>query len=191
MENPIYISQEEAIALFSDPKKVNGATFIRIDTCTEPKLTKRLKDANGEYVRGEDGKIAQNPHAGNVKKFNIGSNVMVFQNKNGSSYENMTRKRMAESGVNPDDFQLQEHAWANRVPNTPILYKKKDPSSKYLEVIFIKSGEVSYKLNGEAIDKKDIIGLAPKPDQLVPIRAYAWDSIISFKLDKQDYIVTK
>lgn len=171
---PIYVSKEEAIALFCDPKKVNGSTFIGIDTVTTPTL--------------KGGK--KNEMQGRVRKFNIGSNVMVFQNKTGSSYENMTKKRMAEAGLNPDTFQLQPHAWGDRVPNTPIIEKRSDRSCKYLEVIFIKSGEISYKLDGEPIAKEDIVGLKPRPEQLVPIRAYSWDSIVSFRLDKQGYIVT-
>ena len=178
---PIYVSQEEAIAIFCDPKQVNGSTFIRIDTVTIPKLSGGKK----------------NPMQGNVRKFNIGSNVQVFQNKNGSSYANAVEKRMAKEGIDPDTWTVQPHVWGERIPNTPILVKRSDTSCKYLECIFIKSGEVSYKLNGQPIAKGDIEGLQEKQEsnqggqeEKVIIRAYAWDSIVSFRLNKQDYIVT-
>ena len=191
MENIIKVSIAEAIALFSDPKKVNGGTFVGIDCVTIEKLNKTIKNEDGTFAKGEDGKRLQNPHFGQVKKLNFGSQVMVFQNKNSSSYENMTKKRMAAAGVNPDNFELQPHVWADRITNTPIIEKRSDRTCKYLEVIFMKSGETSFELNGKAIDKKDIIGRKPKSEGLVPIRAYAMESIVSFRLDKQSYIIYK
>ena len=182
---PIHISREEAIELFCDGSKVNGATFIGIDTVTEPKMNKTIK---GE--KGADGKALLNPHFGNVRKYNIGSSVMVFQNKNTNSYENATRKRMAERGMNPDTFELGEHVWGKRIPNTPILVKKSDETCKYLEVIFIKAGTVTYKFNGKAIEKSEVLGMPEREDGLVEICAYSWDSIVGFRLDKQSYIVT-
>ncbi len=182
---PIHISRAEAIELFCDGSKVNGATFVGIDCVTTEKVNKTIKGQ-----KGEDGKALLNPHFGNVRKYNIGSQVMVFQNKNTNAYENMTKKRMAEAGIDPDNFQLGEHVWGKRIPNTPILVKKSDETCKYLEVIFIKSGEISYKFNGEAIAKDDIIGRPNREQGIVPIRAYSWDSIVGFRLDKQSYIVT-
>lgn len=174
---PIFVTQAEAIALFSDPKQVNGNTIISIDTCSVPKLT--------------GGK--SNPMQGKVQKLNIGSNVMVFQNKTGSSYANKVRRHMEAEGINPDNFQLQPRVWGERIPNTPIIEHK---GKYYLEVIFNKSGEVSYKLDGKAIKKEDIEGLKPSTsgeqggqEKKVIIRSFSWDSIISFRLNKQSYIV--
>jgi hypothetical protein len=182
---PIHISREEAIELFCDGSKVNGATFVGIDCVTTEKVNKTIKGQ-----KGEGGKALLNPHFGNVRKYNIGSQVMVFQNKNTNAYENMTKKRMAEAGIDPYNFELGEHAWGKRIPNTPILVKKSDETCKYLEVIFIKSGEISYNFNGEAIAKDGIIGRPNREQGIVPIRAYSWDSIVGFRLDKQSYIVT-
>ncbi len=181
-DKPIFISQAEAIALFSDPSKVNGGTFVSIDCVTIPKLS--------------GGKA--NPMQGNVRKFNIGSQVMVFQNKNGSSYEAKVKRHMASEGLDPDNFVLSPRTWGERIPNTPNIHHNKDGQDKYyLEVIFMKSGAVSYKLNGQAIDKSEVQGLDKKEEsqqggqeKKVIIRTYGWDSIISFRLDKQSYIVT-
>lgn len=130
--------------------KVNGATIISLDTITVPKL--------------KGGK--NNPHRDLVAKIMTGSSVMVFQNKNSSGYDNMVRRRLVAEGKNPESFVLGPRSWGTRLPNTPIVHhiNKDGEENFYLEVIFLKPGEVKYQLNGVDIAKEDIIGLDDKDE---------------------------
>lgn len=126
-------------------EKVNGATFLSIDTSTIPTLTGGKK----------------NPMQGRITKVMVGSNVMVFQNKNTNAYENMVHRRLAQEGKDPASFELGERAWGVREHGTPFVTHK---GELYLEVIFLKAGEVSYYLDGQPIDKNQIIGLSEKEE---------------------------
>ena len=119
---------------------VNGASFISIDTETDPRL--------------KGGK--SNPHKGAVKKVMVGASVMVFQNKNSSGYDNMVKRRLEKEGKNADSFTLSPRTWGTRIPETPFIEHN---GKYYLEVIFLHSGDVHYELNGEVIDKADVEGL--------------------------------
>jgi hypothetical protein len=124
---------------------VNGATFISIDTSTVVPL-------NGGQ---------SNPMLGRVRKIQIGSNVMVFQNKNINGYEAMVRRRLENEGKSPDSFTLSPRAWGVRRKGSPFV----DHNGKlYLEVIFLKAGKVEYALDGYPIDKDNIVGLKATPN---------------------------
>ena len=170
------ITKNELSAIFRSGI-VNGATFIGIDTLTVPTLT------------GGKG----NPHQGRVLKMNVGSNVMVFQNKNASAYGAMVERRLKAEGKDPASFQLGERKWGVRVEGTPIIEHK---GEEYLEVIFLKAGTVSYTLDHELTEKSKIIGLEAKEegeqgglDNKVIIRTYKMASIVRITLDKETYLI--
>jgi len=121
-------------------ENVNGATFIAIDTITEPKL--------------KGGK--RNPFQGRVRKVMMGASVMVFQNKKSHGYDNMVKRRLVKEGKNPESFNLSPRAWGVRLSNTPIVEHK---GQHYLEVIFLKSGEVHYEVDGVKTEPANIDGL--------------------------------
>ena len=155
-------------------KKVNGATFISIDSSTEPRLTGGKK----------------NPHIGRVRKVTEGASVMVFQNKTTNAYENMVNKRLGKEGKST--FTLSPRTWGTRVPNLPFVEHK---GSHYMEVIFLSSGDTTYTLDGVPTPATDIIGLAPKPDEAaqgglndkVIIRTFKVANINKITIDKETH----
>ena len=170
------ISKTELIAIFKSGV-VNGATFIGLDTITEPTLT--------------GGK--SNPHKGRVLKIVEGSNVMVFQNKNVNGYKNMVQRRLQSEGKNPQTFELKPRTWGVRIDGTPLVEHK---GQHYLEVIFLKAGETSYRLDHKPVQKSAIQGLPERKDggqggleNLVIIRSYKLDSLVRVTLDKEVYLI--
>lgn len=156
-------------------QQVNGASFIAIDTCTEPVL------------RGG----RANPMLGRIRKITIGNVVMVFQNKHTNAYDNMVKKRLEQEGKDPASFVLSARSWGTRVPNAPIVEHK---GEQYLEVIFLKPGAVSYELDGVAIAKEDIEGLYEPIEaqqggltNKVFIRTFKFDSVTALTIGKQKY----
>jgi hypothetical protein len=160
---------------------MNGASFIGLDTeTTEPLL---------------GGK--SNPMQGRITKRSTGHSVMVFQNKNGSSYVSMVQRRLVAEGKAAGDYEPQDRKWGVRLPNTPIVRnidEKTGERKYYLEVIFLKAGTSEYFLDGAPIDKADIIGLkTAKPsgqgglENQVQIRTFAMDSLTAVRCDKQEF----
>lgn len=155
---------------------VNGATFIGMDTTTTPILTGGKK----------------NPMQGRVRKHNTGANIMVFQNKNSNSYDNMVKRRLEKEGKDPVSFKLSPRKWGTRVPNMPIVEHK---GEQYLEVIFLKTGRSSYTLDGQPIDKDSIEGLKDTSqndgqgglNDTVIIRTFKVSSIDRLKVSGKEY----
>lgn len=182
-KNPevVYMTEREIIEMFMQPEKngINGASFVGLDTLTIPTL--------------KGGK--KNPMQGEVAKFNEGSSVMVFQNKNSNGYENMVMKRLEKEGKAPESFQLGQRAWGTRLENSPLIEHK---GEYYLEVIFLKSGEVSYYHEGREISKNEVIGLEEKAegeqgglDNKVIIRSFKVASLISVRINSKVIIVIR
>lgn len=162
--------------------EVNGASFISIDTITTPILNKTIVGSKPRV---------DNPHYGMIKKHQTGSVVMAFQNKNVNGYEAMIRRRLIEEGKDPATFVLGERRWGTRIPNMPVVQHN---DSYYLEVIFLRPGEVTYTLNGRPINVSEIIGLreASKPEQgglsnTVIIRTIEFDSIKRIKIGGMEF----
>lgn len=156
--------------------KVNGASFISIDTVTDVKLTGGKK----------------NDQQGRVQKRVIGSNVMVFQNKNSNGYENMVKRRLVKEGRNPATFELKPRVWGRRIEGAPFVEHK---GQFYIEVIFLNAGRTEYLLDGKVVDDSQINGLPNKKEEAeqgglnnkVIIRTYKADSIKSITIDKHTY----
>jgi hypothetical protein len=161
--------------LIAAVQNVTGASFVGLDTITEPKL------------RGGKG----NAHQGRITKHMSGASIMVFSNKNTNGYEAMIERRLTQEGKDPESFKLGERAWGTRIPNMPIIEHTKDGSTAYyLEVIFLKSGTVEYRLDNVVIPKADVIGLDDKEegvqgglDNKVIIRSFKADSISALRID--------
>lgn len=172
---------------------VNGASFVGIDTESVVKL--------------KGGK--KNEMQGRVTKRTLGSQVMVFTNQDQNGYENMVQRRLIEEGKDPSSFSVGPRKWGTRVPGLPIIEHTKDGVTKdYLEVIFLRSGNTEYYLDGAPIKKEDIIGFdepEEKPTEVpadtdeatnkgqaglenkVIVRTYAADSILSVRIDGAEY----
>lgn len=160
--------------------KVNGASFISIDTLTEVKL--------------KGGK--KNPHQGRVTKLHAGAQVMVFQNKNSNAYENMVERRLIAEGKDPKGFELGPRTWGTRIPNTPFIEHN---GTRYLEVIFLRSGQVDLMVDGQMYDaeKHGVIegldddreptGQGGLENQVI-IRTFKESSIKQVRVNKQEYI---
>lgn len=157
------------------PSVVHGATFIGLDTITEVNLPK------------------SSPHHGRVTKVMTGANVQVFGNKHTNGYENMVKRRLGKESKDPEDFQLSPRKWGQRVPNLPIVEHQ---GNEYLEVIFLKNGEIEYLLDGKPINKEDVIGLKPPVaaeqgglENKVHLRTFAVESIRQIVIDGQTFTV--
>lgn len=172
--------------LIAAVQNVTGASFIGLDTLTEPSLRKTHPTA---------GRGVPNPHYGRVTKRMTGANVMVFTNKNGSAYEGMVQRRLIQEGKDPTTFDLKPRAWGQRIPNMPIVEHFKDGvMSYYLEVIFLRPGKVEWLLDNQPIQQSEIIGLPSSEvnedaqgglDNLVIIRSFKADSITELRIDGQ------
>ena len=156
---------------------VSGAKIMSIDTITKPTL--------------KGGK--SNPMQGRVVKKTAGNHVMVFQNKNGSSYEKMVTRRLAEEGKDPESFELQPRTWGIRIPNTPFVEHK---GQYYLEVIFLNAGKSTFYLDGKEIAKSDIEGLQDREegrqgglDNKVVIRTFKVDNVVGMRVDGESYML--
>ena len=157
-------------------ENVNGATFVALDTVTEPRL--------------KGGK--SNPHKGRVTKVMTGANVMVFQNKSINGYDAMVKRRLEKEGKNPGDFKLSPRAWGHRIPNTPFVEHN---GQLYLEVIFLSSGTVHYELDGVQVDPAEIQGLELTKQEgnqgglsdKVIIRTFKVDNIKRVTINKEVY----
>ena len=155
---------------------VNGASFISINTSTEPKLTGGKK----------------NPHLGHVRKVMEGANVMVFQNKTINGYEAMVKRRLEKEGKSSTLFDLSPRVWGTRIPNTPFVEHK---GNYYLEVIFLKSGGVTYTLQGVPVEADTIQGLKLNNEEAdqgglndkVIIRSFKIESIRSLTIAGDTY----
>lgn len=152
-------------------ENLNGASFISLDTITDPRLTGGKK----------------NPFVGNTSKITTGSSVMIAQNKNSSSYNNMVKRRLTEEGKDAEDFQLSPRSWGERIEGTPFIKHTKkgsDTESYYLELIFLKPGIVTYQVDGVETAPEDIQGLPKRVegeqgglDNKVVIRTVCVDNI--------------
>lgn len=164
-------------------EKVNGTTFVGIDTEVKVKVRKTHPD---------DRKMA-NPHYERVAKVSKNSRVMVFQNKHVSGYGAMVQRRLEAEGKDPASFELGPRAWGTRIPNTPFVEHK---GKYYLEVIFLGANEPEYYYNGRQITKGEIIGLQGDSysegnqgglENKVIIRTYAVENITRLTISKETY----
>jgi hypothetical protein len=169
-------NQAQVFNLTNILAEVNGASFISLDTTTTPTLL--------------GGKA--NPMKGRIQKHNTRANIMVFQNKKANAYDNMVKRRLLAEGKDPDLFKLSPRAWGTRLQGTPLVEHK---GALYLEVIYLTSGQTSYTLDGQPIDKADIQGLNDKPtegkqgglDNNVIIRTFKLDSVTRLSIGDKEY----
>lgn len=129
-------------------QKLNGNAFMSVDMTTEPKMRKTLDT--------DDGRIP-NPHFGRVKKVVIGASVSVAQNKYSSAYQNAVRSHLVKAGLDPANYEPKPRKWGVRVPGLPIVVHG---DQVYLDMIFHRSGNVYYTLDGTLINKSDVLGLS-------------------------------
>lgn len=153
-----------------------GGTFVGMDTET----TVTLKGGK------------KNPQQGRVTKVMTGASVMCFSNTNGSAYDAMVKRRLTAEGKDPDQFELGDRAWGQRIAGTPFVEHKGD---YYLEVIFLRAGTVEYQLDGLTVVAAAIEGLPEKRestgqgglDNQVQIRTFAMDSITALRANGQEW----
>lgn len=159
---------------------VNGGSFVSIDTLTAVPLTGGKK----------------NEMQGRVTKLTTGASVMVFQNKTTNAYENMVNRRLVAEGKDPASFVLGERAWGVRRKDSPFIDHN---DTVYLEVIYLRAPKkVEYFLDGEPIDKKDVVGLKETEasdesqgglNNKVIVRSYKADSIKAVRIDGEEFVL--
>jgi hypothetical protein len=151
---------------------VDGAAFIGLDT----EVSVTLKGGK------------KNEFQGRVTKRTVGSNVILFTNKNQNGYENKVNRELVKAGLQ-GEFKVGPRVWGNRVANTPFVEHK---GNHYLEVIFQKAGTSEYFVDGVQVDPDSIPGLdrEPKNDKEelgVFIRTYALESIKGLRFNGKNY----
>lgn len=153
---------------------VSGASFVGLDTETLVPLTGGRK----------------NPMQNRILKRMCGANVMVFQNKRINGYNSMVSRRLLKEGI-VEEFKLSPRKWGKRIEDTPFVEHAKDGEVKhYLEVIFLNPGTSEYFLDGEPIDKKDIVGLSEHKESeqgglenKVIVRTFSLDNLKAVRID--------
>lgn len=157
-------------------KSVRGTDFVGIDT----KTTVKLKGGKS------------NPQQGRVEKVVTGSNVMIFQNGGADGgYDRQVKRRLEAEGKDPESFVLSPRKWGERLVGLPLVSHN---GNLYLEVIFLKAGEVSYLLDGQPIDKADIVGLPESREgeqggleNKVVIRTFKVASLTAMRINKEEH----
>jgi len=154
---------------------LSGGTFVGIDTVTTPRLKGGRK----------------NEQQGRVRKHMTGATVMCFSNQNGSAYNAMVQRRLAQEGKNPNDFVLSPRTWGQRITGTPFVEHK---DKLYLEVIFIRPGTVHYTLDGVTIPKSQVEGLAESGESeqggledKVVLRTFDLASVVALRANGQEW----
>ena len=161
---------------------VKGTCFVGIDSLTTIKRLKR-----DEAVQ-----------AGVVTKATTGSTVMVFAQEDHTAFSVQVKRRMEAEGIDPNSWEGGPLPWGEWVDDTMfIVHTKKgdETATHYLRVHFVKAGKSTYFLDGEPIDKADVVDTsAPKKesdqggqaDKVIP-RNYKLDSITAIRIDKTEY----
>jgi len=154
---------------------LKGGTFVGVDTVTVPRLKGGRK----------------NEQQGRVRKHMTGATVMCFSNQNGSAYNAMVQRRLAQEGKNPNDFVLSPRTWGQRITGTPFVEHK---DKLYLEVIFIRPGTVHYTLDGVTIPKSQVEGLAESGESeqggledKVVLRTFDLASVVALRANGQEW----
>lgn len=153
-----------------------GGTFVGLDTLTQVTLRGGRK----------------NPQQGRVTKRMTGAQVMCFANQNGSAYEAMVRRRLEKEGLDPN-FEVGPRAWGERIAGTPFVTHN---GKSYLEVIFLRAGQVQYLLDGQPVDRSEIQGLdEPRENpegqgglgDRVVIRTFALDGVTALRANGREW----
>jgi hypothetical protein len=153
-----------------------GGTFVGLDTLTKVPL--------------KGGK--KNIHQGRVTKHMTGATVMCFTNQKGSAYEAMVRRRLEQEGRDPN-FEVGPRAWGTRITGTPFVEHR---GEYYLEVLFLKSGDISYLLDGLVVAKSAIQGLESPAvsensqgglENRVQIRSFSLESVLALRANGREW----
>lgn len=175
------VSNTKLVNVAGIVEKINGATFMGIDTLTSVKL--------------KGGK--KNPFQGRVTKQMVGAVVESFTNKNSNGYANMVNRRLEKEGK--ESFTLGSRAWGTRIDGEPVIVhtNKEGVTKHYLEMIFIKPGKVTYFVDGIETPKEEIEGLDSSEEgkqgsleDKVIIRSVALENITGLRVNKQSYTGT-
>lgn len=156
---------------------IHGTKFASIDTTTAVTLLGGKK----------------NPMQGRVTKKTTGSTVILAVSAE-NVYANMVKKRLVEEGKDFTEFELKPRAWGVRDGDTCFIDHK---GKKYLECIFVRSGDSKYYLDDDEIETKDIEGFKETVkensesqgglENKVIIRTFDIDSIDEIRINKESY----
>lgn len=125
--------------------QLNGSTFISITLLTDVKLNATLATDEGRVSNPQHGKVTKQQTLV----------CQLFQNKVINAYEAKVRRGLVAEGKDPNAFQLSPRKWGTRLKNLPIIEHN---GEYYLEIIVHRKLNEEYKLSGNAIDKKSILG---------------------------------
>lgn len=161
-------------------EKVNGVKMASIDTKTKV------------HLKGGQ----SNPYKDKVSKLTLGSSVMLYSNTASNGYETLVKRRLVQEGKDPNDFELGDRPWGQRIPGTPIVTHN---GKIYLEVIYLKPGTSTHLLEDDReILPENIPGYPERTEgeqggleNKVIIRTISLDSLLSIRIDGQEYKVNE
>jgi len=105
----------------------------------------------------------------------------------------MVNRRLIKEGKNPGSFKLKPRKWGTRVPNLPLVEHN---GQFYLEVIYLKPGEVQFLLDGQPVNREDIQGLNEPYvsstqqgglNDRVEVRGFKMSSISAIRINQNTY----
>jgi len=170
-------------------------------------LQEKLNDFHGSQIIGIDTLVnvklkggMLNPFQGMITKLTEGSVVMVFKSYKG--FKNMVNKKLSGQLELSEDLFAQisgreyvpgPRQWGVRITDSPFITHK---DKLYLECIFLRAGKVKYFLNGNEIDKDEILGLEKEKKEgkqgglrdKVIIRTFLMESIIKVRKKQQEIL---
>lgn len=124
-----------------------------------------------------------------LKRVETGSRVLVF-NSETSGYERMVKRRLKQSGKNPQDFVLSDLPWGERVPGTPLISHR---DRLYLQVVLLSEGATSYYLGKTEVNPLDF-GIKPRRTNQgleagneVLVNTYNLNSITGLRIFRQAF----
>ena len=131
-----------------DFEEIKGSTFVNLVYETPVKLLGGKKNEQQDRVTCR-----------------TTTQAMIFTNQNKNAYEAMVNRRLESEGK-PADFIVSAPAWKDEkvIPGVVKYTPKGGNETFYIEFIKIGKSTTKYFLDGQAIEKSEIQGLAvPKP----------------------------
>lgn len=93
---------------------------------------------------------AETRPAEGIIKVTKGKRILLFANRDCSGYAELVHRRLLAAGKNPQNFELQDLPWGERVGNTPIILHK---GKVYLQCVELSPGESKYYI---AVSMKEV-----------------------------------
>ena len=194
----IELAEQQGIASFDNVlknaiRKGNNFATVHI-ACEEPLLLGK-----------------KNPMKGRITRHTVGLRVEIATDSVINSYESRYNRDLEKAGYDDISYSIKPHAYAVRYGNDTASMHHKDNGQPYMRYFKQRnqSGAISYftidGVNGKRIDEKDIIGLKPAKENIMPetkaddgkptvsrpfYRLVKIGNIVSYNVNKQQLVAS-